>query len=361
MEQITDLPSLLINDRPLIDLRAPTEFTKGAFPCAVNHPLMTDSERAEIGTCYKQQGQAAAIALGHRRVSGPIKAQRLQNWIAHIQQYPDAVLYCFRGGLRSETVQHWLAEAGSPCPRVAGGYKALRRLLVETIESVSSQHSMVLLCGMTGVGKTDILHQLHNTIDLEKHANHRGSAFGHLPEGQPSNIDFENRIGIELLKKMQTGVTHWVIEDESRMVGQNCVPLPLYQTMQQSPLVVVESDVEQRAQRIQRDYVINLLTAYKQHGNEEEMTQAFCTYLHQSLAKLKKRLGDNDWRQLDALLANALKQQLATGNAALHLEWIHTLLTRYYDPLYLKHIRQREEKIIFRGSEADCLAFLRSC
>lgn len=73
---------------------------------------MTDDERARVGTCFKQQGQAAAIALGHQLVGGTVRTERLEGWLAQLRRQPDAVLYCFRGGLRSQTVQQWLHEAG---------------------------------------------------------------------------------------------------------------------------------------------------------------------------------------------------------------------------------------------------------
>ena len=52
---------LFLDDVPMMDARAPVEFAKGAFPGVVNLPLMNDLERQKVGTCYKQQGQQAAI------------------------------------------------------------------------------------------------------------------------------------------------------------------------------------------------------------------------------------------------------------------------------------------------------------
>lgn len=102
---------------------------------------MTDDERAQVGTCFKQQGQAAAIALGHQLVGGAVRAERLEGWLAQLRQQPDAVLYCFRGGLRSQTVQQWLHEAGVTRPRIAGGYKDLRRFLIDTLDGAAASAS----------------------------------------------------------------------------------------------------------------------------------------------------------------------------------------------------------------------------
>ncbi len=95
-----DYDDLLVEQRPMIDLRAPVEFRKGAFPSSISLPLMNDRERELIGTCYKQQGQDAAIELGHELVQGSIKQQRVQAWAEQVKRQPNTIMYCFRGGLR---------------------------------------------------------------------------------------------------------------------------------------------------------------------------------------------------------------------------------------------------------------------
>ncbi len=263
MADITDYRDIFLNDRPMMDTRAPVEFTKGAFPGVVNLPLMTDDERRRVGTCYKQQGQQAAIVLGHQLVSGATKAERIEQWAQFAQANPNGYLYCFRGGLRSQIVQQWLkTEAGIDYPRVGGGYKAMRTFLVETIEQATAQCDFVLLGGMTGTGKTEVLTQLNNALDLEGHANHRGSSFGKRATTQPSNIDFENRLAVDLLKKRAAGIERFVVEDESRMIGSCALPLPLHKGMQGFAMVWLEDSVEGRVERILRDYVINLCAEF---------------------------------------------------------------------------------------------------
>src|SRR5687768_7482909 len=107
-ETLADYRSLFLNAVPMMDVRAPVEFAQAAFPGVVNRPLMDDGERQQVGTCYKQKGQQAAIALGHALVSGDTKRARIAAWAAFAQAHPDGVLYCFRGGLRSQIVQQWL-------------------------------------------------------------------------------------------------------------------------------------------------------------------------------------------------------------------------------------------------------------
>ena len=106
-----DYESLFFNDTPMFDTRAPIEFKKGAFLHTLSLPLMTDIERAKVGTCYKRDGQDAAIKLGHRLVSGKTKQARMALWLDFANKNPNGYLYCFRGDLRSHTTQAWLADA----------------------------------------------------------------------------------------------------------------------------------------------------------------------------------------------------------------------------------------------------------
>ena len=255
----SDLARIFLDDVPLIDLRAPIEFKEGAFPCSTSLPLMTDDERAQVGTCFKQRGQAAAIELGHQLVGGAVRAERLDGWLAQLRKQPDALLYCFRGGLRSQTVQLWLHEAGVTRPRVAGGYKEMRRFLIDTLDKAAAECHWTVLTGMTGSGKTHMLEHVTQAVDLEGHAHHRGSSFGQLPGGQPSNINFENNMAIELLKRRHQGEHAFVVEDESRLIGRCCLPLSLHEAMSQAPLVVVDVPQIDRAEQIRDSYGVRVL------------------------------------------------------------------------------------------------------
>lgn len=91
---IDELTALFLADTPLIDVRAPVEFTQGALPGAINLPILNDEERARVGTTYKQQGAEAAVQLGYTMISGSVKQDRMQQWLDFIRQHPQAVLYC---------------------------------------------------------------------------------------------------------------------------------------------------------------------------------------------------------------------------------------------------------------------------
>ncbi len=354
----TDYREIFLNDRPMMDTRAPIEFTKGAFPGVLNLPLMTDQERQRVGTCYKQQGQQAAIVLGHQLVSGAIKEQRIQAWADFARAHPDGLLYCFRGGLRSQIVQQWLREAGIDYPRVGGGYKAMRTFLLDTTEQALQQCDFVLLGGMTGTGKTQVLGQLDNALDLEGHANHRGSSFGRRATGQPSNIDFENRLAVDLLKKRERGVQAFVLEDENRMIGSCALPLPLYQSMQGLPMVWLEDRLDSRVQRILDDYVVNLSAEFVAvHG--EEGFALFAERLLESLNKIHKRLGGERHQRLFLLMEAALAEQARSGDVERHRAWIEGLLGEYYDPMYAFQRESKGARIEFSGEHGVVLDYLR--
>lgn len=354
-----DYRALFLEDVPLMDARAPVEFQRGAFPNAVNRPLMNDLERQKVGTCYKQHGQQAAIELGHKLVSGAVKEARVAGWVAFAQANPNGYLYCFRGGLRSQITQQWLAEAGIQYPRVVGGYKAMRSFLIETTDAALRECDFVVVGGMTGTGKTEVLAQLSNAIDLEGHANHRGSSFGKHATPQPGQIDFENRLAIDLLKKRAAGQQAFVLEDEGRMIGSCSLPLPLHQGLQRFPLIWLEDRFENRVERILQDYVVKLGAEFTALHGAEAGFPTFAERLRQSLANITKRLGGERYQRLAALLDAALAEQARSASVELHRAWIEGLLGEYYDPMYAYQRQSKAERIEFAGDQQAVVEYLR--
>lgn len=351
---------IFLHDLPLMDVRAPVEYSKGAFPHTVNLPLMSDLERQKVGTCYKQHGQDAAIELGHQLVRGQLKAERIEAWAAFARANPDGYLYCFRGGLRSQITQQWLKEeAGIDYPRVIGGYKALRNFLIDTTEAAVAECDFVIVGGMTGTGKTEVLAQLDNAVDLERHANHRGSSFGKHATPQPGQIDFENLLAIDLLKKRAAGMQQFVLEDESRLIGICSLPLPLHHGMQQYPLVWLEDSLEGRVERILGDYVIDLSAEFIALHGEEQGFIAFAERLQQRLKNIVKRLGGERYQRLAAIMDEALVEQQRSGAVDLHRGWIEGLLGEYYDPMYAYQRESKAARIEFSGDQQAVVEYLR--
>ncbi|ARP92077.1 tRNA 2-selenouridine(34) synthase MnmH [Bordetella genomosp. 9] len=349
---------LFLSGVPLLDVRAPVEFARGAFPTAVNLPLMDDREREQVGLRYKEEGQQAAIALGTRLVSGAIKQQRVEAWAAFARAHPEGYLYCFRGGLRSQITQQWLREeAGIAYPRVIGGYKAMRTYLAEVIRVSALTPGHLVLGGLTGSGKTEVLHAVDNGVDLEGHANHRGSGFGKRVTPQPSQIDFEHRLAIDLLRKQAQGWNTVVLEDESRLIGANALPLELQQTIRNAPLVWLEAGLDERIERILDDYVVGLRAEFAAaHGDAGDAL--FAQRLQDSLTAISRKLGGERYARLMSLMRGALSRQLDHGECDGHRAWIRALLEEYYDPMYARHMAEKSARMVFRGDRPAVTEYL---
>lgn len=352
-----DYRRIFLQDIPLIDVRAPVEFQQGAFANAMNLPLMNDEERQAVGTCYKQQGQQAAIALGHSLVTGRLREERTAAWLAQCAQWPGGYIYCFRGGLRSQLVQQWLREAGVAYPRITGGYKALRNFLLTTLEQ-SAELPMVLIGGNTGSGKTLLINELADGVDLEGAAHHRGSSFGRTLVDQSTQIDFENRLAVLLLKKQHGGCRRWVLEDEGRIIGSNNLPLPIFNRMQQAPVAVIDDPFEVRLARLQHEYIDRMRLEFEQVYGAELGWQKYDEYLHHGLFAIRRRLGMERFQQLTQRLEWALQSQYASGNSDGHQEWLVSLLQHYYDPMYHYQLEKKSQRIVFRGNYAEVRDFL---
>ncbi|MCK4709002.1 MAG: tRNA 2-selenouridine(34) synthase MnmH, partial [Gammaproteobacteria bacterium] len=249
LPQTDDYKSLFLNQTKMMDVRAPVEFEQGAFPNTSNLPLMTNDEREAVGLRYKQMGQDKAIELGHELVSGKTKDQRVSEWSDFFNNNPQGVLYCFRGGLRSKITQQWIYDkTGITVPRVKGGYKALRRYLIDELEKSTEIVRPVILGGRTGTGKTILLNKLNSKIDLEGIFKHRGSVFGGHVQPQPSQIDIENILSIELLKLISNEKFSLLFEDEAPNIGSRNIPQSLYSKMKMSPLILLEETTEKRVE-----------------------------------------------------------------------------------------------------------------
>ncbi|KZZ38603.1 tRNA 2-selenouridine(34) synthase MnmH, partial [Oleiphilus sp. HI0117] len=346
---------LFLNDIPLMDVRAPVEFDKGAFPNTLNAPLMDDEERRLIGIRYKESGQDSAIELGHELVCGENKAQKLEAWLAFAKQNPQGYLYCFRGGLRSRTTQGWIKDVGVDYPLIKGGYKAMRRFLIDEMETQISELDFTVISGRTGTGKTRVLKQFNNYVDLEGLAHHRGSSFGRMLTPQPSQIDFENKLSIALLKARHQNSGTVFLEDESRLIGRCALPLTLKDRMSACPLIVLETPLEERIDVVLQDYVIDMTEAYLSRDGEEQGIENFSNYLFESLGRIERRLGSERKNHLQQMMARAIKQQFSASESdeayGLHREWIEHLLKDYYDPMYDYQLSKKAERIVLRGSK----------
>jgi len=361
LPQIDDFRSIFINQTPLLDVRAPIEFNQGAFPEAQNYPLINDHERQAVGLEYKTSGQDSAINLGHQLVQGDVKTQRVKLWQNFFEQHPEGMLYCFRGGMRSKISQQWIYEkTGVIYPRVKGGYKAMRRFLIEELEYSSSQIQPIILGGRTGIGKTLLLHKLHQKIDLEGLLHHRGSVFGKHVTPQPTQIDIENNLSIALLQLIDQQKLKLLFEDEAPNIGSRRIPAALFNKMKQSPLVLLQASVDERIDITFQEYIVEALAEHQSHLGEDLGFDSWANQLHIAIDKIQRRLGGVRHTEIKNIISAAIKQQQSNNNTDLHYDWIKSLLVDYYDPMYDYQIGKKEKRVIFSGTHDEVLQYLKS-
>jgi len=343
LPETSDYAQLLRAHTHYIDVRAEAEFDQGSLQGAINAPILNNDERRRVGICYKSNGPAAATALGHKIVSGDVRTARLRDWLRIAETHPnDSVIMCWRGGQRSHIAQQWLAEAGSYLPLITNGFKALRQFCLAQLDAFATADTpWLLIGGRTGAGKTAILERVHGAIDLEGHANHRGSAFGGYPEGQPTPINFENTLAQTSLRHSAPLV---VLEDEGSTIGRLGLPREWHARMQQTPLAQLEVDQSARVENIFAEYVGTNTTSPALAGQ----------YLD-ALQRIRRRLGGARSDELKKMVADAF----TTGSEDTHRGWIKALLDYYYDPMYDYQLTNKADRIKVRGSAEEIIAYVR--
>jgi len=341
----------------MMDVRAPIEFQRGAFPTSMNLPIMDDLQRDLVGTCYKNHGQDKAIEKGHELVQGELREKRISAWVKFAEQHPNGSMYCFRGGLRSRITQQWMQEAGVDLPIVTGGYKALRTFLINELESAVKKCSFTLIGGKTGSAKTILINELDNAIDLETAAYHRGSSFGGHAKAQNNQINFENILAIDFLKLRHKNILNIILEDEARTIGKAGLPKFLFTKMRESQLVVIEEPYEARLERLIQEYVIDMYSEFEATQTRNAF-ESFSEYLLQGLEKIQKRLGPARYEVAHKAMQAALKLHSQTGDISKHYDWLKIILENYYDPMYEDQLKKREGYICFRGDYQACKEYL---
>ncbi len=308
---------------PVIDVRSPAEFRSGHIPNAFNIPLFDDREREIIGTVYKKQGRNEAIIEG-LKLSGPSMYIKLERAL-DIATEKKLLVHCWRGGLRSEAMAWLFSLGGIDSEILEGGYKAYRRFI---LSSFTENKKMVILGGLTGSGKTEILSYLRQSgqqvIDLERLANHKGSAFGSLGQKpQPSSEHFANLL-YEEWKKVDRNKSLW-LEDESKNIGTVFMPGEFYQNMQNQPLIVLMMDLKTRIPRLLEEY-----SSYPKND------------LVSAVRRISKRLGGDN--------AKAAIDSIEKGDFIKAIE----ITLRYYDKAYMYGLKKKEGiNVIYVETDTD--------
>lgn len=354
------LRELFINKTPFIDVRAPVEFKQGHLPDAVNIPILNDEERALVGTTYKNKGNEAAVKLGHELVSGETKTRRLDLWQNYIKENPRAILYCFRGGQRSQITQKWLKEVGVDRPLIKGGYKFVRNFLMDEVKRFSESYPMLIVSGTTGSGKTQFLQlvkSFYPSLDLEGLACHRGSAFGSMGIEQPTQINFENLLAASLIDlELQLQKKHAIlIEDESHMIGKCSVPKHFFDKMRASPVLWIDETLEVRVRNIFKDYILDSAIGNR---NFSEALLVFARY-KKAVQNISKKLGGLRAQEILTLLEQSENNFKISEDLEINKVWIEKLLVYYYDPMYLGSLERRQVQVLFKGRHGECADFLK--
>jgi tRNA 2-selenouridine synthase len=299
-----------------VDVRSEGEFAEDHLPGALNLPVLHDSERAEVGTIYKQVSPFDARRRGAALVARNI-ASIIDGVLGKMGRGWKPLVYCWRGGQRSAALTHVLARVGWPARQLEGGYRAFRRHVMHALLELPGGFSFQVVCGPTGSGKSRLLQQLAlagaQVLDLEQLAHHRGSVLGGLPsQPQPSQKMFETRIW-SALRELRTDLPVFV-ESESRKVGDLRVPDALIAAMRTSPCVRIDLPVAERVRLLRDEYV----------------------HFERDPAQLLA--------QLDCLLAlhghDRVEQWKALAAAARWDTLVERLLLEHYDPSYLRSINR---------------------
>jgi tRNA 2-selenouridine synthase len=293
-------------------------------------PLLTNEERVEIGTLYKQQGAHLARIRGLQLTASRFPA--IVSEIAAAAAGRPILVYCWRGGLRSKTITSILDLTGYPVQQLIGGYKSFRNQVSAFFDNFTPNAPLIVLHGMTGIGKTTLLGFLaergESIVDLEGIACHRGSTFGSLGLSQAglTQKHFETLLW-EAFRKLPQGKPVY-LEGESRRIGQMTLPGNLYEVMGESFKVWCVASLETRVRRLTEEYGLKIY--------EDGLTEA--------LLRIKKRLGGDKYTEIAGYLQRWEMEPFMTE-----------LIVSYYDKLYYK-VREWQEDLTLSLEDFDAAA-----
>lgn len=294
----------------IIDVRSPAEFAIDHIPGAISAPVLSNEERAHIGTLYKQVSPFEAKREGAVLIARNI-ALHLETQFHDRPREWKPLVYCWRGGKRSGAMAHILAQVGWRTGQLEGGYKTYRRYVIDELEANAARLRFRVVCGATGSGKSRLLQVLHErgaqVLDLENLAQHRGSLLGNLPnQPQPPQKMFESRLW-DTLRRFDSQYPVFV-EAESRKIGNLAIPEALLDRIRQSECIAIEASLSARVKLLMEDYSHFL-------SDTELLKQALSPLLElhgQKVLGLWNEMAvQSDWSSLTA-----------------------DLLSRHYDPAY---------------------------
>lgn len=307
--QLNVQQALQLKDTLFIDVRSPAEYEKEHIAGAINIPLFDNQERHRLGLLYKhakEEAQKEGLRIASTKL--PLLVQRIEKAAGGRK----AVLYCWRGGMRSKALSQILDLLEIPCYRLLGGYKAYRRFIFHALQNYHLEQRLIVLHGLTGVGKTRILHMLHDeglpVLDLEGLAGHRGSVFGEIGlPSPPTQKNFDAMLYQELQRLKP--YPFWLVEGEGKKIGNIFLPPFLSKGMAQGYHLLLEAPLKIRVSRLLAEY-----TPLQEKDREKALA---------ALSSLHNRLGK---KRVDLMISYLHESQLAKFTA--------DLCRYYYDQLY---------------------------
>jgi tRNA 2-selenouridine synthase len=297
---------------PVLDVRSPAEYDRGHIPGALSLPLFNNEERSVVGTLYLQKGSKEAMMKGLELV-GP-KMKEFVSQASDLTTDGELLLYCWRGGMRSNSMAWLFNTSGMKSHTLEGGYKSWRKHIHDFFGKPLPK--LLVIGGMTGTGKTEILEEIEKrggqVIHLEQLARHKGSVFGHIgmPQ-QPSTEQFENELYTHL-SELMTGEPVF-IEDESLAIGQVFIPKPFFARMSSSKFINVLVPFDDRVKRLVESYT----------GGEPE-------FLVNAVKRIERRLGSENAE----LVRKYIRER--------HMERAVEIVLGYYDKVYARSMEMHK-------------------
>ncbi len=239
----------------IIDVRSPLEYQLDHIIGSTNLPALSDAERTEVGTIYKQESRFKARKIGAARIARNV-ASHVENYLFEKDREWRPLIYCWRGGQRSFSFATILSQIGWRPTLLYGGYKKYRREVVDVMHKNHSDLKLILISGYTGTGKTELLNKLKSLgiqiIDLENLANHRGSVLGGVTSSQPSQKLFESL----LFKKISSlnPTKPIFVEAESNKIGNITIPPAFWYAMKNAQKIELVAPIKERARYLKKSY-----------------------------------------------------------------------------------------------------------
>jgi len=300
----------------LIDVRSPGEFLEDHIPNAINIPLLDNEERKEIGIIYKNEGPDKAKLRGVEIVS-PKLPEFIKTIHKVYQLKKPVVIYCWRGGLRSEASVTFARLAGISVSKLVGGYKSFRKFVSEYFINIDENIKFITLFGPTCSGKTEILKCIsqkgYPVINFEECARHKGSAFGHIGEdGYP--FITQKKFESEIFYSMYNNKSNlYFVEGESKKIGKVTIPNSLFDKIKSAYKIYIDADINFR--------VNFAIETYKPQLYEKEILN--------SLQNIKRYLEKKTFENLTSFL-----------NQKNFEAFTKEIMINYYDPLYKNGIKE---------------------